>query len=67
MSQGEVYFNARRRGYLGGYTPGQIILRNIVKLIEEIGNVCELVELPWSFQERVKALADEACEQRATG
>lgn len=38
-----VYLNVHQRGYLEGYTPQQVIARNVIKAIEELGEVARVV------------------------
>jgi NTP pyrophosphatase (non-canonical NTP hydrolase) len=42
--QSEVYYAVKARGYLGGWTDEQIVARQIVKLIEELGEMVGSVD-----------------------
>ena len=43
--QSEIYYSIKARGYLGGWTDEQIVARQIVKLIEELGEATEAVSV----------------------
>lgn len=43
MTQARIVDAVARRGYLNGYTPGQIAARQVVKLTEELGELIDCV------------------------
>jgi hypothetical protein len=49
-----------RRGYGLDFTPEEVLARNVVKLVEELGEVAPLLDLPGDFGARLQAMGQEA-------
>lgn len=48
-----IYQNVKRRGYVTGWTPRQLLARQAVKLLEEVCELFLLFEWPAEFGELV--------------